>query len=374
MHAAYYNEFDPYAAQWLRNLIAAGHIAPGEVDERSITDVQPDDLRGFTQCHFFAGIGIWSLAARLAGWPDDRPLWTGSCPCQPFSVAGKQKGFADERHLWPLWRDLIAVRRPPVIAGEQVAAASDWLRIVRSDLEALGYAVGCQAIQAASAGADHLRDRYWFVADQHSERWSERATHTRPEAREDAGPFDGSTGVGLADAYDTRSQGRPLSAERAGERATGQDGLAHTDQPCTSEGREQRSGEQCGSGGDQEACDSGNVADSTNQRSEWGREARQWDNGSQNFGIDDRGGCRPASAGAITVGQDFMSATAREADSHGWVIGADGKSRRVKPGICLLVNGHPNRVAKLRAFGNAIDPRPAAQWIGAFLDCERLEP
>ena len=65
--AAYYNEFDPYAAQWLRNLIAAGLIPAGEVDERSIVDVAPSDLAGFVQCHFFAGIGGWALAARLAG-------------------------------------------------------------------------------------------------------------------------------------------------------------------------------------------------------------------------------------------------------------------------------------------------------------------
>src|SRR3990167_3813886 len=68
---AYYNEIDPYAAQWLRNLIKAGHIAPGDVDERSIVDVRADDLRGYTQCHFFAGIGVWSHALRLAGWPDE---------------------------------------------------------------------------------------------------------------------------------------------------------------------------------------------------------------------------------------------------------------------------------------------------------------
>lgn len=49
--AAYYNEVDPAPAQWHRNLIAAGHIAPGDVDERDIRDVSPDDLRAYTQCH-----------------------------------------------------------------------------------------------------------------------------------------------------------------------------------------------------------------------------------------------------------------------------------------------------------------------------------
>jgi DNA (cytosine-5)-methyltransferase 1 len=78
---AYYNELDPFAAAWLRNLIAAGLIPQGEVDERSIEDVTPNDLAGFRQCHFFAGIGGWPLALRLAGWPDERPVWTGSCPC-----------------------------------------------------------------------------------------------------------------------------------------------------------------------------------------------------------------------------------------------------------------------------------------------------
>ena len=165
--SAYYNEMEPYAAQWLRNLIDKGLIAKGEVDERSILDVAPADLRGFTQCHFFAGIGGWSLAARLAGWPDERPLWTGSAPCQPFSTAGQQKGQADERHLWPVFFSLIRACRPPVVMGEQVAAAvgKDWLDGVSSDLEGIGYACGAVVVPACAVDAPHRRDRLWFVAD-----------------------------------------------------------------------------------------------------------------------------------------------------------------------------------------------------------------
>ncbi|BBZ93120.1 hypothetical protein BRDID11004_59810 [Bradyrhizobium diazoefficiens] len=163
---AWYNENDAYAAGWLRNLINERLIADGVVDTRSIVDVRSADLAGFDQLHFFAGIGGWSLALRRAGWPDARPVWTGSCPCQPFSLLGKQAGYADPRHLWPTWARLIGERRPATIFGEQLATAPRWLRLVRGDLEALGYAVGALPIEAACAGAEQLRDRYWFVAQQ----------------------------------------------------------------------------------------------------------------------------------------------------------------------------------------------------------------
>lgn len=171
MPLAYYNEFDPYAAQWLRNLIAAGHIAPGDVDERSIADVKPDDLRPYRQCHFFAGIGGWSLGARMAGWPDDRPLWTGSCPCQPFSSAGKQKAQADERHLWPVFFGLIRSCRPDVVMGEQVAAAvgKDWLDGVHSDVESIDYACGAVTVPACAVNSPQRRDRLWFVLSPHAD-------------------------------------------------------------------------------------------------------------------------------------------------------------------------------------------------------------
>ena len=168
---AYYNEIDPHAAQWLRNLIAAGHIAPGDVDEHSIVEVQPDDLRGYQQCHFFAGIGGWSYALRLAGISDDRPVWTGSCPCQPFSTAGKQRGCEDERHLWPTFFRLIRECRPASVFGEQVAGINGlaWIDHVFADLENQDYAVGAADFPACGAGAPHRRQRLFWVANANSE-------------------------------------------------------------------------------------------------------------------------------------------------------------------------------------------------------------
>lgn len=167
---AYYNENNKHAAEWLRNLAARGHIAPGDVDERSIEDVTADDVRGYTQCHWFAGIGGWSLALRLAGWSDSKPVWTGSCPCQPFSKMGRRRGLSDARHLWPVWFRLIGECRPPTVFGEQVAGAGIWLDNAFSDLESLDYACGAADLPAACIGSPQNRPRLWFVSHAKSER------------------------------------------------------------------------------------------------------------------------------------------------------------------------------------------------------------
>lgn len=170
---AYYNEHDPKAAAWLRELIAQGQVAPGDVDERSIEDVLPTDLVGYTQHHFFAGIGGWSYALRLAGWPDDEPVWTASCPCQPFSAAGKRSGANDERHLWPAFRWLAQQLGPATIFGEQVESPDgrQWLAGVRLDLEAMGYTCGAADLCAAGAGAPQIRQRLYWVANTGCDRW-----------------------------------------------------------------------------------------------------------------------------------------------------------------------------------------------------------
>lgn len=187
--SAYYNENDPKAAAWLRELIKENLIAPGIVDERSVTEIKSHELNGYKQCHFFAGIGGWSLSLRLAGWPDDEPVWTGSCPCRPFSVAGKGGGTGDGRHLWPTFFGLIRDCRPPIVFGEQVASAavvgssakptkrnprketeSVWLDGVFTDLESASYSCGAGDIPAAGVGAPHIRQRLYWVADADSGR------------------------------------------------------------------------------------------------------------------------------------------------------------------------------------------------------------
>lgn len=163
---AIYNEWDAYIAAWLRNLIEAGLIAPGSVDERSICDLRATDLRGRVQFHTFAGIGGWGHALRLANWPDDRPVWSASCPCQPFSDAGLGRGVDDERHLWPVVAELVRECRPPVLFGEQSASSAGlaWFAAVRADLEGAGYAVGAADLCAAGVGAPHRRQRLYFAA------------------------------------------------------------------------------------------------------------------------------------------------------------------------------------------------------------------
>lgn len=392
---SYYNEIDPYAAQWLRNLITNKLIADGDVDERSIRDVAAADLRSYTQCHFFAGIGVWSHALRLAGWPDDRPVWTGSCPCQPFSAAGQGKGFDDDRHLWPEFYRLIAECAPPVVFGEQVASKDGlgWIDIVHADLEATGYAVGAADLCAAGVGAPHIRQRLWFVGERLADaecgqRGSVGLCGLRQvdgsEGSRAAAEFAGSRDDGgLADAGNDGSQGRirgrPDEGRETLDGSAGRDGADRELANAPFDGRRQRveDGERLRSGDSTEgtagrpAIDS-NVSGRLEHTSSIGRERGQTpapghdDDGSTPGGAEGQHGV--GLAGPHRLHQDG----ARPTDGHwrdaDWLHCRDGKFRPVEPGTFPLVNGAPARVGRLRAYGNAIVPQVAAEVIGAYLD------
>jgi DNA (cytosine-5)-methyltransferase 1 len=330
----FYNEIDPYAAQWLRNLIEAGHLAPGVVDERSIEDIEPRELHQYTQCHFFAGIGVWSHALRLAGWPDDRPVWTGSCPCQPFSAAGKGAGFDDERHLWPAFYHLIAQCRPPVVIGEQVAskAVDPWIDLVHADLEAVGYAFGAVPFPSAGVGAPHIRDRCYWVAHADDAGSQGRVAVRQRAAECVAGP--GGVAGGLADTelhdgpgWLPESHGRPsIEPDRHG--------VAGRLADDSSIGRERR----------QDA--SRPASQVSSERGEGLCDAESW----QGADLHDADGRGPVSG--FWAGAD-------------WLPCRDEKWRPVESGTFPLAHGAPARVGRLRAYGNAIVAQAAAAFIEA---------
>lgn len=338
---AYYNENEPYAAEWLRNLIAAGHIAKGEVDERSIADVTGADLAGFDQCHFFAGLGGWSLALRLAGWPDDRPVWTGSCPCQPFSAAGRGRGAADERHLWPVWFDLIAQCRPDVVFGEQVESAvrHGWLDGVCADLESENYTVGAVVLGAHSVGAPHIRQRLWWVADAYEFR------HVGGGACS-AGRHESAHDCDLDRLADANQGQRGWLADSEGRKRDGE-----------ATGWQQSNGvaQPGGAGvGYAECARLERYARHGGRAPGWPVEVRPvTETGSDGLQHPARDGRQQRRAEPGQWGAEFRR-------------GADGKSRRIEPSIQPLAHGVSNRVGRLRAYGNAIVPQVAAQFITAF--------
>ena len=368
IHApAFYNEIEPYLCTWLNHQIAAGLIAPGRVDGRDIRDLDANDLAGHRQVHLFAGVGGWAYAARLAGWPDDVELWSASCPCQPFSVAGKRGGTDDPRHLWPDVFRLVRARRPAVLVGEQVAAAvgQHWLDRVFADLEGLGYACRAIIVPACAVNAPHRRDRLWFVAHTDDARLqgfagdvagAEEGWRVANGSVAASGVRDDARTVGDTDRVggqiDPHAGGRaPGSRARplAGSGGADAGAVANADESGAAEGRLQRGGEFSGAGGDP-TDRAGTVSDTDQRLRERRPDLAQRHAQERTVAARDRDGLE---RGAW--------------DDVEWIVGYDGKLRRVpRSGIRLLAHGIPARIPRLRAAGNAIVPILAAEVLRAL--------
>lgn len=329
----YANEWESYPAAWLRNLAAAGEIPPCDVDERSIADVRADELRGFHQWHMFAGIGGWPIALRLAGWPDDREIFTASCPCQPFSKAGCGAGFGDDRDLWPCTHAIIRYLRPEVCMGEQVdgPAGNVWLDRTRTDLEGIGYTFGAIILPALCVNGPSRRYRWFWIASR------------TPGGRK---ALERITGKGW------RPAGQPAEA-------------------VSESGSVERLAGRCGVGGPGMA---GGASESP------GMPGQPWRG-------PDYDGMRTTADGGFRN---------REWDQYRWVIGPDRdrrtgrlKARRLpEPGLrgmasgvlagspelraILLAKGVPARAHKIRGYGNAIVPQVGAAVLRAFMEAENF--
>jgi len=246
-----------------------------------------DELRQLTHFSLFSGIGGLDLAAEWAGfetvgqvefadyptkvlekhWPDV-PRWrdirdvtagsfrertglhtvdviSGGFPCQPFSVAGKQKGKGDDRYLWPEMLRVIRELKPHWVLGENVPGI---LRIagdtVCQDMEREGYDVGIFDYEAAAVGAPHRRERIFFVGNAKHDGLSpatlsgrpEKAGRDHAEGKNQTSKSEGASEPGndevVADADQQGLQGRfsAIVQECPGERIAGESGtyVCHT--------------------------------------------------------------------------------------------------------------------------------------------------
>ena len=158
-HAALFNGIGGFqlAAQW------AGW--------RNILSVEIDDWCNQVTAHHFPECKQYQNIYDFDGteWAGKVDVLTGGFPCQPFSAAGKRKGTADDRHLWPEMLRVIGEIKPRWIIGENVLGFVNWsdgmvFDQVHTDLENQGYEVQSFVLPACSVGAPHRRDRVWIVA------------------------------------------------------------------------------------------------------------------------------------------------------------------------------------------------------------------
>lgn len=345
--AAYYNEVEPAAAHVIECLIKEGVIADGVVDRRSISDVDAVDVKEFTQCHFFAGGGLWSVALRLAGWSDARSVWTGSCPCQPFSAAGKGAGKNDKRHLWPDFFRLIRACRPSVVMGEQVAgtAGYDWFDGVASDLEGIGHAARAVDIPALAVGASHIRQRLYWVGVGNTVSTGLEGFSRNVPGRNKSGRIGTVAGGSIAASGDRRDVADANSIGCDGIRISECAGIEST---CGSE--------PVGHGEDGRIHGQDNLADAD--------DAIRWENVSGRDDANRDDARREETTSYYGSGGPW--------DGWEWHIGADGKARRVKSGVRLLSDGIPGRIHLLRLGGNAIVPPLAAEVIKAMMESDDI--
>ena len=309
----------------------------------------------------------------------DCDILTAGYPCQPFSVAGRQKGFEDDRHIWPYILRIVAHKRPTWCVFENVHGhIALGLDQVLADLEAEGYSTRTFIVPACGVNAPHRRDRLWIVGNaQHdgsstakvggvneedARGSSQGQSQTEQSSRASGRKDDGSLRQELAD---------PNGIGRGGGNGTGR-GTGERNVQSEKQGRSSlgREAERCGEPrGEDVAYSEGIIQDGirgeANQVSDRGDTRlelercgqRQFSGGSeQNVADtqseqstpDDNGG----EQGAVSEPQQVQP---RGSDS--W--GGRGCNWEIEPDVGRVAHGIPRRVDRLKGLGNAIVPQIA---------------
>jgi DNA (cytosine-5)-methyltransferase 1 len=360
---AYYNEIDPFCCGVLRRRTADGSLPHGHLDERPIQSVAERDLLGHRQFHLFAGIGGFALASRLAGLPEDFSILTGGFPCQPFSLAGKRRGCGDDRFLWPDMLRLIRGAKPVWVLGENVPGLDDAnlvLDRVLTDLEESGYEGRAFEIPACGVDAPILRRRIWIVGRLAS-----------PERK----------GLEIGAGLSADDGAECPASERGGDDVGG----SHVHQRQG----ERLSGKQREEDPDASRPSLGALGEPEGLRRAEGRAEgraepalRERRHASTVTGVPrlqaPDGGLRQM---AVSIGEqrngrgEPWNGGRQSSNRRSLLRCADGKTRRVpepESGIQLVASGIPQRMARLKAAGNAICPQVAAEIMRCMLEAERL--
>jgi len=286
-------------------------------------------------------------------------LLTGGFPCQPFSVAGKRKGAADDRAIWPEMLRVINEARPTWIIGENVAGIVTMeLDNILSDLESLGYSAWPLVIPACAVDARHRRDRVWIIGRRllcsdpgRNQRAESKRQHERAEVGGGSGTNELEAGADVAHAAqredDRRKGGELASAERCGKGqhapfVAGREDVAHADgsgQRQSHEEDAERASKQPYCGGIQQP----NVADASSQRLQGKLHPR---------GDDTEGRQEP-----------YGRASASSGIPCGWKPESQWFA---ESGMGRVAHGIPHRAHRLRGLGNAIVPQVAEEIIRAI--------
>jgi len=322
---------------------------------------------------------------------------SGGFPCQPFSVAGKQRGKEDDRYLWPEMVRVIKELRPTWVVGENVAGIIRMaLPDILSELEACGYRTRTFLIPACAVGARHRRYRVAIVGhrtDNMENSSGGRCGEQRNVCEQQRGTEFERTGETLADTEILNKRGLPIREETKKPRpANGGEDIQHADSPGCKE--QHPPGEPDKQGFPGRGCHEGNVRHSTGkgfsdrtgeQMGGQGTQEQESERPDSHVSNTDntttaRFGeyCWKSNAGAEAEKSGIGGSTEWSAEPGlggvadglpGWVDGYWD----IEPDIPRTAQGIPHRVDRLKALGNAVVPQQFYPVFKAIVEVERKD-